>query len=88
MSGAYATVDILKSLPIHGMASTSTGRLGKQKFDSPEATKTPTPGSKSMVEGLKNPAGSVQGLGIYIYNAKPNHHYTSTHMMAYHHLNS
>ena len=31
MSGAYAIVDIPKSLPIHGMALTSTGRKIEHK---------------------------------------------------------
>ena len=42
MSDAYATVDIPKSLPIHGMALTSTGRkiehnkvvVGAQTYES------------------------------------------------------
>jgi len=69
MSGAYATVEIPKSLPIHKMALTSTGRLGKQKFDSPEATKTPIVAVKVQLMDLES-CGSVHGLVLHIYNAK------------------
>ena len=58
--------------------------MGKRNFDPPEGRKTPTPGSKSMVEGPTKVLRVFRAL-LYTYTM-PNHHYTSTYMLAYHHL--
>ena len=60
--------------------------VGKRNFDPPEGRKTPTPGSKSMVEGPTKVLRVFRAL-LYTYTM-PNHHYTSTYMLAYHHLKS
>jgi len=51
-----------------------------------EGRKTPTPGSKSMVEGPTKVLRVFRAL-LCTYTM-PNHHYTSTYMLAYHHLKS
>jgi len=58
--------------------------VGKRNFDPPEGRKTPTPDSKSMAEG---PTKVLRVFGALLYTyTMPNHHYTSTYMLAYHHL--
>ena len=78
MSDAYSTVDIPKSLPIHGMALTSTGRkiehsmvvLGTQSSNDKNclAREPPTSGHKHVMDqGPYNGADSVHWSFIYIY---------------------
>src|SRR6056300_220930 len=68
----------------HLLSRRSPKVYGKTKSRPTEGRKKPTPGSKSMVEGLTIMLGVSRAL-LYTYTM-PNNHYCSTYLMAYHHL--